>query len=70
MENNETQSNVERIDQKLDQILVLLHGDDAGSLGLVQKVNFIWTVIFKWPLYLVSIVMGSVVTILIQHFAK
>lgn len=70
MENNQTQSNVERIDKKLDMILEILHGDDQGSLGMVQKVNVIWTLLFKWPLYLASLVAGSVLTILVQRYTK
>lgn len=60
----------ERIEKKLDEMLAILHGDGRGDMGLIQKINILWTIVFKWPLYVLSIVLGSLITLAIQHFGK
>ena len=59
-----------RLEEKLDQILVLLHGDGKGELGLAQKVNLLWIVVMRWPLYIVTTGLGVVITLVIQHVAN
>lgn len=59
--------NIERIEAKLDQVLSILHGDGKQEMGMVQRVNILWTVVLKWPLYIISVIVGALLTILIQY---
>ena len=60
----------ERVEKKLDRILELLHGDGKSEMGIVQKVNWMWMMIFKWPLYILFTTTGALITLLIQKFTK
>lgn len=60
----------QRLDAKLDQILDILHGDGKQEIGMVQKVNLLWMLVFKGPLYVASIVLGAILTIVVQWLTK
>lgn len=61
------ENDIQRLESKLDQVLVILHGDGRGDFGLVQKVNILWTVVMRWPLYTASALAGSALTLLVQR---
>lgn len=67
MSDPENQDHIERIEDKLDQVLSILHGDGKAEMGMVQKVNIVWAVVFKGPLYVASIVIGAILTLVIQY---
>ena len=62
--------NQKRLEDKLDKILEILHGDETGDMGMIQRVSIIWRVFIVWPLCTGSAVAGAVVTILVQKLFK
>ena len=61
---------LERVEAKLDQILSILHGDGREEMGIIQKVNLLWLIVYKWPLYLISIIFGAGLTLVIQFLGQ
>lgn len=61
---------LERVESKLDQILSILHGDGREEMGIIQKVNLLWLIVYKWPLYILSIAFGAALTIFIQFLGS
>lgn len=57
----------QRLEEKLDRVLTILHGDGGREMGMVQKVNILWLLVMKWPLYLASIILGGAITVVIQR---
>lgn len=64
------QSDVDRLEEKMDRLLNILHGGDSGDMGLVQKVSIIWTLVVRWPLYTASALCGAALTILVQKLLR
>jgi len=57
-----------RLEDKVDRILSILHGDEKGEMGMIQRVSIIWRVFMIWPICTGSGVAGAVITILVQKF--
>ena len=60
----------QRLEAKLDQILTILHGDDQGGMGIIQRVSIIWRMMVIWPLCTGSAVAGAIVTMMVQKIWK
>lgn len=60
----------DRLEDKLDQILAILHGDGKGEMGMVQKVSILWRLVLTWPLCTASALVGAILTLLIEKAVK
>lgn len=58
-----------RLDEKLDQILTMLHGNDK-EWGVIRRVDVLWLLVVKFPLYVAGIVTGAGLTIVLQTAFK
>lgn len=66
----EIKRDVRETRDKVNTILEILHGKDDGSLGALQKLNFLWRSHIIWPLCTLSALCGALGTILIQKLIK